>query len=124
VWDDEEKKLREAEKGISANSVYAKKKAEAGSNGDVKPFIGESGAADVNFSAEADEAKVPLAEAAVNDGFNAELADVVAAEGVKDEEEEGEEEWYEEQRAVEWKDLSLETKVRSFSFLFLLHSLP
>jgi hypothetical protein len=109
VWDDEEKKLREAEKGISANSVYAKKKAEAGSNGDVKPFIGEPGAADVNFSA----------EAAVNDGFNAELADVVAAEGVKDEEEEGEEEWYEEQRAVEWKDLSLETKVRSFSFLFL-----
>jgi hypothetical protein len=80
----------------------------------------------------------PLQENAINDGFNAEFADLVAQDAaqdqvtnqfenefaVKEEEENGngngngkqdqdEEEFWEEQRAVEWKDLSLETKVSS-----------
>lgn len=76
----------------------------------------------------------PLTREGEDDAFNGELADVIAGdkeeeketvklendlEEVKKEEngngvkaEEGEEEWWEEQRAVEWKDLSLETKVR------------
>ncbi|GAA5961878.1 hypothetical protein JCM3765_006418 [Sporobolomyces pararoseus] len=68
----------------------------------------------------------PLQENAFNDGFNAELADLVAQDAVdqdqvKQEGENGngngngngtgEEQFWEEQRAVEWKDLSLETKI-------------
>lgn len=113
VWDDEEKKLREAEKGLSAQSTYAKNKAAAAAvkqeNGE---YVSEAGAAEVNMSGFSNEAKVPVTEEALDDGFNAEMADVIAADGVKEDNGEEDEEWYEEQRAVEWKDLSLETKVR------------
>jgi len=83
----------------------------------------------------------PLTREGEDDAFNGELADVIAGdkeeeketvklenelEEVKKEEngngvkaEEGEEEWWEEQRAVEWKDLSLETKVSKPHFINL-----
>ncbi|GAA6025964.1 hypothetical protein JCM11491_002961 [Sporobolomyces phaffii] len=68
---------------------------------------------------------VPMQENAFSDGFNAELADVVAedaADGAATDRLEAQlgdngegapedEEFWEEQRAVEWKDLSLETKI-------------
>lgn len=125
---EEEQRLRDAEKAL-----YRKKRQQ------------KSTAADAH-----------LTEAAVDDGFNAELAEVinedaeeavtdvnepvaqvgVAGDGVKSEdvksevhkpdvesgdvkpdnsepEVDEEEEWYEEQRAVDWEDLSLKTKVRS-----------
>ncbi|GAA5940969.1 hypothetical protein JCM10213_008020 [Rhodosporidiobolus nylandii] len=105
IWDDEEKKLREAERGLSR---APKKEAEV---------VKEEGAADVNFSLSAAEAAVPVTEAALDDGFNAEMADAIAADAAQQvkqengEESDGEDEWYEEQRAVDWKDLSLETKL-------------
>ncbi|GAA6040772.1 hypothetical protein JCM8097_003290 [Rhodosporidiobolus ruineniae] len=115
IWDDEEKKLREAERALGR-----KKKGLSAADGDVKPqVVHEAGAADVNMATSAAEAGVPVTEEALDDGFNAEMADVVArdaaGEGVKKEEDEGadeeSEEWYEEQRAVEWNDLPLETKL-------------
>lgn len=126
---EEEQRLRDAEKAL-----YRKKRQQKVST-----------AADAH-----------LTEAAVDDGFNAELAEVinedaeeavtdvnepvaqvgVAGDGVESEDVESdvkpdtkpadqsddakpepkvdeEEEWYEEQRAVDWEDLSLKTKVRS-----------
>lgn len=94
---------------------------------------------------------VPLQENAVNDGFNAEMAEVIAQDAadaqatdqlerdhaaVKSEngteqagggsapDREGEEQFWEEQRAVEWKDLSLETKVDRISFARIAETEP
>lgn len=175
IWDDEERKLREAEKalyrmhGKHKAKVEAQLKAEqaeeaaaaaaeAASEVKAEPatmeidpalldpalatstapptvdskadeqkaagdVVHEAGAADVNMAGSSVEAGVPVTEAALDDGFNAEMADVVAQDaaqgaladkvGAEDQAAEDEEEWYEEQRAVEWHDLSLETKVRS-----------
>ncbi|GAA5915308.1 uncharacterized protein JCM6883_002393 [Sporobolomyces salmoneus] len=115
-----EEKLRAAEgkKPLKQSSSY------------IKPE--ESSSADIDMGGATAEAQIPLQENAVNDGFNAEMADTIArdaaqagvtdqleGEMVKKEEEngaagaggEGEEQFWEEQRAVEWKDLSLETKI-------------
>lgn len=104
---------------------------------DAKPAAGEGegvvheeGAADVNMSGATAEAAVPVTERALDDGFNAELADAVAQDAAQAQQEgapaegdveregkgeaeggEGDDEWYEEQRAVDWDDLSLETKL-------------
>jgi hypothetical protein len=148
IFADAEDKLRQAEKALYRKA--GKKKAGTpfaldGSSGDAPDasrvkedeqaakvdgsLVREAGAADVNVSGKTAEAGVPVTEAALDDGFNAEMADVIAqdaAEGAFQEQQgetkkeegadEDEEEWYEEQRAVEWKDLSLETKVRSNVF--------
>ncbi|GAA5942245.1 PHD finger domain-containing protein [Sporobolomyces koalae] len=85
----------------------------------------EPSAADVNLSSGTTaEAQVPLTETAIDDGFNAEMADVIAEDAAQDAavtqleqrsngnaKPEDEDEFWEEQRAVEWKDLSLETKI-------------
>ncbi|GJN91885.1 hypothetical protein Rhopal_004910-T1 [Rhodotorula paludigena] len=173
IWDDEERKLREAEKALyrmhgkhkakveaqlkaeqaeeaaaAAAEVASEVKAEPAtmeidpalldpalatstvpptvdSKADEQKAAGdvvhEAGAADVNMAGSTVEAGVPVTEAALDDGFNAEMADVVAQDaaqgaladkvGAEDQAAEDEEEWYEEQRAVEWHDLSLETKL-------------
>ncbi|GAA6010386.1 hypothetical protein JCM10207_005203 [Rhodosporidiobolus poonsookiae] len=123
IWDDEEKKLQEAEKLRSRGTGSRKGPPTSVKKESVNPhldpsLVREAGAADVNMSGTSAEANVPVTEEALDDGFNAEMADVVAREAVKGEtdalegeEKDGDEEWYEEQRAVEWNDLSLETKL-------------
>ncbi|BGP45075.1 hypothetical protein JCM10450v2_000892 [Rhodotorula kratochvilovae] len=151
IWDDEERKLKEAERALYRASGKGKAKSEtpaaavkkedepavaidpaldpalaaldpalsgvgAGAGVKAEPgadaVVHEAGAADVNMSALAPEASVPVTEEALDDGFNAELADAVAQDAAAEGEAgEGDEEWYEEQRAVEWNDLSLETKL-------------
>lgn len=148
IFADAEDKLREAEKalyrkagkkkagtpftvGESDGVVAARIKEEDKAAKEDGSLVREAGAADVNVSGKTAEAGVPVTEAALDDGFNAEMADAIAqdaAEGAFQEQqaeakkeegaEEDEEEWYEEQRAVEWKDLSLETKVRTGPFLW------
>ncbi|GAA5853386.1 hypothetical protein JCM8547_002436 [Rhodosporidiobolus lusitaniae] len=125
IYAEEEMRLKEAEK-LRSRGTGSAKSVKPGSKAALLAAgissgageVHESGAADVNMSGQTDEAKVPVTEEALDDGFNAELADAVAqdaAEGVKKEEQDGgeveDDEWYEEQRAVEWKDLSLETKL-------------
>ncbi|GAA6046433.1 hypothetical protein NBRC10513_001388 [Rhodotorula toruloides] len=141
IFADAEDKLRQAEKalyrkagkkkagtpftvGESDDVIAARIKEEDKAAKEDGSLVREAGAADVNVSGKTAEAGVPVTEAALDDGFNAEMADVIAqdaaegafqeqqAEAKKEEDaDEDEEEWYEEQRAVEWKDLSLETKL-------------
>ncbi|GAA5839636.1 hypothetical protein JCM11251_003564 [Rhodosporidiobolus azoricus] len=122
-WEGEEERLREAERALGRkNRPKTEDDDLAADNNNTKPpVVHEAGAADVNMAVPSAEAAVPVTEEALDDGFNAELADVIGGEGVKDEvkgegegEGEGEEvedEWYEEQRAVEWGSLGLETKL-------------
>ncbi|GAA5851593.1 hypothetical protein JCM9279_006911 [Rhodotorula babjevae] len=180
IWDDEERKLREAERALYRSSGKSEAKSETPSSvaaaaavaaapaaapvknedeamldpalmdpalvdpslvdpspavlDDVKPataagavkrddVVREAGSADVNMSSRSAEAGVPVTEEALDDGFNAELADVIAEDAAQgtvvdgvaevkgDGDGDGDDEWYEEQRAVEWDDLSLETKL-------------
>ncbi|GAA5985421.1 hypothetical protein JCM5350_007760 [Sporobolomyces pararoseus] len=119
IFKDEEDRLRLAE-----GKKPLKDKSSSSSSGGVKKEEEDVGAAQVSMSGSTGEARVPLQENALNDGFNAEFADLVAQDAtttvVKQEEngngngngnEGGEEQFWEEQRAVEWKDLSLETKI-------------
>ncbi|GAA5973996.1 hypothetical protein JCM11641_008203 [Rhodosporidiobolus odoratus] len=120
---DQDQKLREAEKGLSRGTGKAKSVKPGARVKQEGEVVHEAGAADVDMSTSRPEAAVPVTEEALDDGFNAEMADVVAGNAadavkreVKDEGENGEDEdeddeWYEEQRAVEWKDLSMETKL-------------
>lgn len=145
--DDEEEERRR--KGIFTESEEKLRAAEGKKplkQKEKKPsslVVKEEGSADINMSGTTAEARVPLQEKAIDDGFNAEMADVIAEDAAKDaatnqlesnlssssdnqtlkKEEEGEgengnggtkeeeETFWEEQRAVEWKDLSLETKI-------------
>ena len=132
IFKDEEDRLRLAE-----GKKPLKEKSSSSSSGGVKKEEEDVGAAQVSMSGSTGEARVPLQENAFNDGFNAELADLVAQDAatttvVKQEEngngngngnEGGEEQFWEEQRAVEWKDLSLETKVSPLSPSLLFSSL-
>jgi len=170
IWDDEERKLREAERALYRSSGKSKAKSETPSSAaaaaaaaapvknedeamldpalmdpslvdpslvdpslvdpslaaldDAQPtttdgavkredVVREAGSADVNMSSRSAEAGVPVTEEALDDGFNAELADVIAEDAAQGTavDGEGDDEWYEEQRAVEWDDLSLETKL-------------
>ncbi|GAA5824562.1 hypothetical protein JCM10212_001842, partial [Sporobolomyces blumeae] len=168
IFDDDDK-LREAEKALYRSHGKGKKPSSSSalSSSSNKPAtVVEAGPATMTSLDQVHEAteptttnnevevgqrdavqpRPPVTERAFDDGFNAELSDVVAEdqaesratdrieremeakiegregegglqgemkkeEEVKEEEEEEEEEWWEEQRAVEWKDLSLATKI-------------
>ncbi|GAA6012011.1 hypothetical protein JCM8202_004229 [Rhodotorula sphaerocarpa] len=141
----QEQKLQEAQKAMYRASSKHKAREAAKSTPPAAAAAGAETAASEVAPSEA-AAEVPMTKEAVDDGFNADMADVIAEdaaaaqtdakepaaqgealagagpeEPVKAEEAgaeaaapaaaDEEEEWYEEQRAVDWEELSLKTKL-------------
>lgn len=149
----QEQKLQEAQKAMYRASSKHKAREAAKSTPPAAAAAGAETAASQVAPSEA-AAEVPMTKEAVDDGFNADMADVIAEdaaaaqtdakepaaqgevlagagpeEPVKAEEAgaeaaapaaaDEEEEWYEEQRAVDWEELSLKTKVCLFRISLL-----